>query len=229
MAANWHRTILSLCDLTGNWPAPYRAAGYDVRQVDLDLERPAWVRCDCCENYLCRIHGTHAHDCPCPPVEEWANSPYDHGSPGQDVRTLDYPGRVHGILAAPPCTAFAGSGAQYWPDKDADGRTLEGLSVVDACLRLVAVCRPVWWVLENPVGRLSRWLGPPAAIFQPWMFGDPYTKRTCLWGNFVMPAPLFTTQRAVDPVRVCPQGSWLQRVRRLRNVCPGAVTTHKPT
>jgi hypothetical protein len=37
---------------------------------------PAWIPCDCCENFLCTIHGMHAHDCPCPPIEEWSTDPY---------------------------------------------------------------------------------------------------------------------------------------------------------
>lgn len=126
---------------------------------------------------------------------------------GQDVRMLEFPGPVHGILAAPPCTAFAGSGAQYWGAKDADGRTLEGLGIVDACLRLVAVTNPVWWALENPVGRLRRWLGPPLYSFHPCHHGDPYTKKTLLWGRFNIPA-----RTPVEPQRVCSQGSWVQRL-----------------
>lgn len=142
---------------------------------------------------------------------------------GTDIRTIPYQGRVHGILAAPPCTAFAGSGAQYWGDKDADGRTCEGLALVDACLRLVAVSKPRWWCLENPVGRLRKWLGPPSLIFQPYLFGDAYTKRTCLWGEF----NTALKQSPVEPVKVCEQGSWLQRLggnsertKELRSVTP---------
>ena len=104
---------------------------------------------------------------------------------GRDVRLLrvmDLP-RVHGILAAPPCTAFAGSGARWWAEKG-DAALLEGLSIVDACVRLVAALKPQWWCLENPVGRLVRYLGPWRMTFQPWEYGDPYTKKTCLWGNF---------------------------------------------
>lgn len=101
-----------------------------------------------------------------------------------DVRLMLYPGRVHGILAAPPCTVFANSGAR-WPRTDAD--YIEGLSVVDACLRFVLMCSPVWWVLENPIGKLKRWIGPPKLYFQPCDFGDPYTKKTCLWGRFADP------------------------------------------
>ena len=102
---------------------------------------------------------------------------------GQDVRllpVLDVP--IHGILAAPPCDHFAASGARWWEGKG-EQAVLDGLAAVDACLRAVAIYRPVWWALENPVGRLRRWLGPPAWTFQPCHFGDPYTKRTCLWGT----------------------------------------------
>jgi hypothetical protein len=121
---------------------------------------------------------------------------------GRDVRLMEFPGRVHGILAAPPCTAFSKAGAWMWAEKDADGRTLEGLSVVDACLRLVVMCRPEWWALENPAGRLKRWLGPASWSFQPCDFGDGWTKRTYLWGNFTPPAPLYCPAAvAVAPTR----------------------------
>lgn len=131
------KTILSLCDISGEWPRPYQEAGYNVVQVDLQN--------------------------------------------GGDVRLLEFPGQVHGILAAPPCTVFSNAGAR-WPRSDDDMR--EGLSVVDACLRLVVACRPEWWVLENPVGKLRRYIGPPTMTFQPCDYGDPYTKRTLLWGDF---------------------------------------------
>jgi len=37
---------------------------------------PAWIPCRCCENYICTLHGEHAHDCECPPIEEWDSDPY---------------------------------------------------------------------------------------------------------------------------------------------------------
>lgn len=157
------KTILSLCDLTGNWPKFYTEAGYDVVQIDLQA--------------------------------------------GRDVRLLPFPGEVHGILAAPPCTVFSAAGNR-WPRTDAD--MAAALAVVDACLRAVAVCRPRWWCLENPVGKLQRWLGPAAFIFNPSDYGDPYTKRTCLWGSF----------RAPDKAnRVTPtEGS---KMHRMSGVSPG--------
>lgn len=106
---------------------------------------------------------------------------------GLDVRlfeALPYP--VRGVLAAPPCTIFSVSGARWWQGKG-EQQLLDGLALVDACCRIVLVHRPQWWVIENPVGRLNRWLGEPLMYFDPADYGDPYTKRTCLWGHFKMP------------------------------------------
>ncbi len=130
---------------------------------------------------------------------------------GQDVRTMPFVVEpVHGILAAPPCDHFSRAGARWWPEKG-DGAILEGLAVVDACLRMVAIYRPTWWVLENPIGRLKDYLGPPKWRFDPWMFGDPWTKRTWLWGHFTPPMPLFSAQarREVKPVFSTPGGQGL--------------------
>ena len=119
---------------------------------------------------------------------------------GVDVRLCkkpEYP--VHGILAAPPCTHLAGSGARWWKSKG-EAALLEGMAIVDACLRIVTVCKPVWWALENPVGRLTDYLGRPVMYFQPNDYGDPYTKKTGLWGDFTPPIGLFieTSDWAVE-------------------------------
>ena len=144
------RIILSLCDHSGEWSRPYREAGYDVRQIDLQ--------------------------------------------DGQDVRTIKYPGKVYGLLMAPPCTVFCTGGAHLWAKRSED-EMLNGLAVVDACLRLVTICEPFFWALENPKGRLSQWLGPWAYSFQPYWFGDDYTKLTHLWGKFNHPQARGVTQR----------------------------------
>ena len=113
---------------------------------------------------------------------------------GDDIRLFEYPGKCHGIIAQPPCTHFAGSGARWW-DQKGEGAIIEGMQIVDACLRFVAACDPEWWVLENPVGRLYRWIGDHQGTFQPHEYAgyadDPeseaYTKRTCLYGDFTWP------------------------------------------
>ena len=104
---------------------------------------------------------------------------------GGDVRLFEAQ-NAHGILAAPPCTHFSVSGARWWKGKGVEA-LLDGLSVVDACLRIIFACKPVWWALENPVGRLRNYLGQPKMSFNPCDYGDPYTKRTYLWGDFNPP------------------------------------------
>lgn len=106
--------------------------------------------------------------------------------PDYNVKTYIPPTNVYGILAAPPCDHFAGSGARWWKEK---GQTalLEGLAIVDACLRIILISEPIFWALENPVGRLRKFIGRPRFIFQPCDFGDPYTKKTLLWGKFNIP------------------------------------------
>ena len=80
---------------------------------------------------------------------------------------------VHGILAAPPCTDLAVSGVRYWAAKG-EQALLAALAVADACLRIVTVCRLAgalaWWALENPVGRLRHYYGPPPSDVQSLRF-----------------------------------------------------------
>lgn len=150
--------------------------------------------------------------------------PYREAGDEYDVRVITLPEAdvrdwvgykwekpVYGVLAAPPCDHFSVSGAQYWKAKDADGRTAEALEVVDACLRIIEETNPTWWALENPVERLRRLrplsLGQPRLKFDPWEFGDPYTKRTHIYGEFNIPV-----RTPVEPERVCKQGSWIQKL-----------------
>ena len=103
--------------------------------------------------------------------------------PQWDVRLIEHlKFKVHGILAAPPCTEF--SFAKHYHGKGKYTHNFaEGLSIVDACLRIIWLAKPLWWALENPQGYLQRFLGPPAWKFDPWNYGDLYQKKTCLWGS----------------------------------------------
>ena len=118
--------------------------------------------------------------------------------PEYDVRLFKPPSDVHGILAAPPCTVFAISGARW---KRTDEQMIEGLSIVDACLRIVYACKPVWWALENPVGKLIHYIGKWKYNFQPYEYGDPWTKKTCVWGEHNLP----------EKSPVSPVGQWTGR------------------
>jgi len=133
-----------------------------------------------------------------------------------DVRLYQPPARVRGVLAAPPCTVFANSGAR-WPRSEAE--YLEALSVVDACLRIVHATQPAWWALENPAGTLRRWLGPWAMTFQPHHYGDPYSKLTCLWGRFNAPAknPVEPTEGSKMHLKYGGKGD---RTKEARSITP---------
>lgn len=81
------------------------------------------------------------------------------------------------IIAFPPCTHLAVSGARWFPEKIADGRQQEG---VDLFMEIAnANCEKI--VIENPVGIMSSKWKKPQQIIQPWMFGDLAKKTTCLW------------------------------------------------
>lgn len=109
--------------------------------------------------------------------------------PLYDVCTYDPPENVHGILAAPPCTEFSVLNCKAEARKRDEEK---GLLVVNACLRIIEKCHPEWWALENPVGYLRAYLGQPTLTFQPWEYGDPWTKHTDIWGRFTVPKKIYS-------------------------------------
>lgn len=184
------RTILDLCAGSGGWSEPYAQAGYHVVRVELK-------------------DGADARLWPSA-MSNAARLPEQF----DDVR--EWTGRVYGVLAAPVCTVFTGSGAR-WPRTDAE--ILDGLSLVDACLRIIHVVRPArFWALENPVGKLARWIGDPAWTFDPCDFGDPYTTKTCLWGRFNR--PLKDRVPVSGPSPITTLGGKSERTKALRSVTP---------
>ena len=107
--------------------------------------------------------------------------------PEYDVRTYEPPDNVYGILAAPPCTEFSVLNCiAEARDRDEDA----GMEIVNACLKIIEKCNPKFWAMENPRGYLRKYMGKPALTFQPWQFGDGWTKATDLWGRFAPPCGL---------------------------------------
>ena len=195
---NESRIIVSLCDYSGNWPKPFSDAGYTVLLFDLKHG-------DDVIEYR-KVIGA---------IINVMNSFAIYGDTPEIV----------GIMAAPVCTDFSVSGAQYWEAKDADGRTALSLALVDGCLAVINYfdqCENLeFWVLENPVGWLPKlrpglkswWWG----YFQPHDYAgwleDPraeaYTKKTGLWGRF---EGFRQFEKSVPPIRSCSQGSWIQKL-----------------
>ena len=81
------------------------------------------------------------------------------------------------ILAFPPCTHLAVSGARYFVEKRTDGRQQQGIDFFMAFAN--ADCPHI--AIENPVGIMSTVWRKPDQIIQPWQFGHGETKKTCLW------------------------------------------------
>jgi hypothetical protein len=81
------------------------------------------------------------------------------------------------MIAFPPCTHLAVSGAKHFAAKRADGRQQSG---IDFFMRIAQANIPRIAV-ENPVGIMSNVWRKPDQIIQPWQFGDRAQKTTCLW------------------------------------------------
>lgn len=111
---------------------------------------------------------------------------------GGDVFTTE-PGDYDVILAGPPCNEFAVSGARWWKGKPKH-QLDHALAVAYRCLYIIAESDPTVYALENPVGRLVKYIGPWSWTFDPYEYGDPYTKKTCIWSN--QPKP---TTSPVEP------------------------------
>jgi hypothetical protein len=107
---------------------------------------------------------------------------------GADMQTW-IPPRGDIVFASffPPCTDLAVSGARWFKEK--------GLHCLASAISLFARCVDIVktlecpWMIENPVSAISSYWRKPDYTFHPWEYGDPYSKKTCLWvGNgFVMP------------------------------------------
>ena len=81
------------------------------------------------------------------------------------------------MIAHPPCTHLAVSGARHFAAKRADGRQQAALQFVRALLDA-----PIPLIgLENPVSIISSEIRKPDQVIQPWQFGHGETKATCLW------------------------------------------------
>lgn len=164
--------------------------------------------------WVCSHHGRVILDL-CGGTGAWSEPYKAHGYdvrvislPDRDVRTWEPPAGLQawGVLAAPPCDQFSLARNGH-PDMPRD--FAGALEAVCGCLRIIALVRPKWWALENPTGHLGRWLGTARDVWEPCDFGDPWTKRTALWGEFELPV----RGPFVTPESGAPKGSYENRAR----------------
>ena len=152
-------TIVSLFDYTGNMVLPWAEAGHQCECYD--IQHPPGLSPGPHKNIT--FVGADLRDA----------KPFLH-----DVKIL---------FAFPPCDHLAVSGARWFQGK--------GLRALSSAIELFAVateCAAVAgapYMIENPVSTISTYWRKPDHKFDPCDYGDPYTKKTCLWtGNgFIMP------------------------------------------
>ena len=88
-----------------------------------------------------------------------------------------YSGKYDMMIAFPPCTHLAVSGAAWFEEKRKDGRQQEGIDFFMSLMKapIEKIC------IENPIGIMSDIYRKPDQIIQPYYFGDEAQKSTCLW------------------------------------------------
>lgn len=117
---------------------------------------------------------------------------------GQKIGVENYhpPKGVYGIIANPPCTMFSIARTTAKTPRD----LRQGMEAVKHCLRIIWECQyelenehqresPLkFWAIENPGTGMLRWfLGKPRFEYCQSEYGQYFTKRTALWGNFNEP------------------------------------------
>ena len=81
------------------------------------------------------------------------------------------------VIAFPPCTDLAVSGARHFKKKKEDGRQQKS---IEFFMKFTTLDVP-YVAIENPIGIMSTLYRKPDQIVQPFYFGDPDRKTTCLW------------------------------------------------
>lgn len=166
------KTVISLCDLTGNMVQPWIDAGYRAFLVDP-------------QHGTTRTEGT---------VTKFAGTVED-AMPliSRHIQS----GQVAAVFGFPPCTDMAVSGARWFRSKYEADKLFQAKAVMVAeqC-RTIGRLSGAPWFVENPVSVLASAFGKPQHTFHPADYtahepADNYTKKTCLWtgGGFVMPQP----------------------------------------
>lgn len=105
------------------------------------------------------------------------------------------------IIAFPPCDHLAAVGARHWEEKRADGRQQAAIEFV----KMIADADCPRIAIENPMGVLSSEWRHPDQTIQPYMFGDPWRKKTCLW---LKGLPRLRPTKIVKP-----KGHWVQTTK----------------
>ena len=157
--------VLIACEYSGRVRQAFRNAGHDAWSCDLLPSEDASPH---------HVQG----DVMSLLTHEWC---------GGDPRGWDL------LIAHPPCTHLASSGARWWGGKQHE--QAEALAFVRALLD----CDVPRIALENPAGRIGTQIRKADQYIQPWQFGHPETKATGLWLKNLPPlVPTLNVKDAMD-------------------------------
>tara|TARA_R110000772_G_scaffold57381_5_gene129998 strand:+ start:851 stop:1408 length:558 start_codon:yes stop_codon:yes gene_type:complete len=118
-----------------------------------------------------RKNGHDAYSCDILPSDDASDKHYQVDIREQLYKPWDM------IVAFPPCTDLAVSGARWFKEKQKDGRQEKSIDFFRLFTTLE--CKKV--AIENPIGIMSTLYQKPDQIIQPWQFGHGETKATCIW------------------------------------------------
>jgi len=203
--------VLVACEYSGTVRDAFRALGHDAWSCDLlptdvpglhyqgdvrhliDGWTPVRHQCECDPegDGLCQLTGADTSECSC------------IGPTQDEVEYLERDGALFGrptyrpswdlMIAHPPCTYLCSSGL-HW-NKRRPERAQQTEDALDF-VRLLLNAPIPHIALENPIGCISTRIREPDQTIQPWQFGDPESKATCLWLKNL--PPIQATHRADD-------------------------------
>ena len=129
------------------------------------------------------------------------------------------------MIAFPPCTHLASSGARWFKYKQQEQQDAIDFvkQLMDAPIPKIAI--------ENPVGILSTAIRKPDQIIQPYQFGHPESKRTCLWlKNLPLLTPTKNVKNKGSKIYRVPSGpdQWKERSRTYPGIAKAMVQQWKP-
>jgi site-specific DNA-cytosine methylase len=110
------------------------------------------------------------------------------------------------IIAFPPCTDLAVSGARWFPEKIKNGSQKRSIDFF-----LIFANYDGAIAIENPIGIMSSNYKKPDQIIQPWMFGDLASKSTCLWLNKLPKLKPYTSEKPEMEYWVGPTGKRMEK------------------
>jgi site-specific DNA-cytosine methylase len=119
------------------------------------------------------------------------------------------------MIAHPPCTHLAVSGARWFKDKKTE--QLEALAFV----KMLLEAKIDRIALENPISIISSKIRKPDQIIQPWQFGHGETKATCLWlKNLPLLKPSNIVEGREARIHKMPPGQdrWKERSRTMQGI-----------